>query len=88
MKQIFQSLLPLILLIIACEKNQSNIIDKPNIIFIMSDDHTSQAIGAYKSRLSVLNPTPTIDRLSKEWDFYWKMFFVQILFALPQELLL
>ena len=66
MKQIFQSLLPLILLIIACEKNQSNIIDKPNIIFIMSDDHTSQAIGAYKSRLSVLNPTPTIDRLSKE----------------------
>ncbi|WP_394370107.1 sulfatase [Zobellia roscoffensis] len=32
----------------------------------MSDDHTSQAIGAYGSRLARLNPTPTIDRLAKE----------------------
>ena len=32
----------------------------------MSDDHTSQAIGAYQSRLAKLNPTPTIDRLAKE----------------------
>ncbi|MCL7763994.1 sulfatase [Polaribacter sp. Z014] len=39
---------------------------KPNIIFIMADDHTSQAIGAYGSRLAKLNPTPTIDRLAKE----------------------
>lgn len=39
---------------------------KPNIIYIMSDDHTSQAIGAYGGRLAKLNPTPTIDRLAKE----------------------
>ena len=39
--------------------------DKPNIIFIMSDDHTSQAIGAYGSRLAKLNPTPVIDTLAK-----------------------
>jgi N-acetylglucosamine-6-sulfatase len=39
---------------------------RPNIIFIMSDDHTSQAIGAYGSRLAKLNPTPTIDRLARE----------------------
>ena len=39
---------------------------QPNILFIMSDDHTSQAIGAYGSRLAKLNPTPTIDRLAKE----------------------
>lgn len=32
----------------------------------MSDDHTSQAIGAYGSRLAKLNPTPTIDRLARE----------------------
>ncbi len=37
-----------------------------NVIFIMSDDHTSQAIGAYGSHLSVLNPTPNIDRLASE----------------------
>jgi len=40
--------------------------DKPNILFIMSDDHCYQAIGAYGSRLAKLNPTPTIDRLAKE----------------------
>ena len=39
---------------------------RPNVLFIMSDDHTSQAIGAYQSRLAKLNPTPTIDRLAKE----------------------
>ena len=40
--------------------------ERPNILFIMSDDHTSQAIGAYGSRLAKLNPSPTIDRLAKE----------------------
>ncbi|MFI3321116.1 MAG: sulfatase [Rikenellaceae bacterium] len=39
---------------------------RPNIIYIMSDDHTSQAIGVYGSRLSELNPTPTIDRIGSE----------------------
>lgn len=37
----------------------------PNILFIMSDDHTTQAIGAYGSRLAALNPTPTIDTLAR-----------------------
>ncbi|WP_425510990.1 sulfatase family protein [Haloferula helveola] len=31
----------------------------------MADDHTSQAIGVYGSRLAPLNPTPNIDRLAK-----------------------
>ena len=31
----------------------------------MSDDHTTQAIGAYGGRLAKLNPTPTIDSLAK-----------------------
>lgn len=38
---------------------------RPNILFIMSDDHTYQAIGAYGSRLAKLNPTPNIDRLAE-----------------------
>ncbi len=41
-------------------------VKRPNILYIMSDDHTTQGIGAYGSRLAVLNPTPTIDRLAKE----------------------
>lgn len=36
---------------------------QPNILFIMSDDHAYQAIGAYGS---VLNKTPQIDRIAQE----------------------
>ncbi|GAO43491.1 sulfatase family protein [Flavihumibacter petaseus] len=36
---------------------------RPNIIFILSDDHTSQAISAYGSKLT---ETPNIDRIAKE----------------------
>ncbi len=39
---------------------------QPNVIFIMSDDHTSQAIGVYGSRLAKLDPTPNIDRIGRE----------------------
>ncbi len=38
----------------------------PNIIFIMSDDHASQGIGIYGSRLAKYDPTPTIDRIGRE----------------------
>ena len=37
--------------------------DKPNIIFIFTDDHALQAISAYGS---VINKTPNIDRLADE----------------------
>jgi len=40
--------------------------ERPNVIFIMSDDHAAQAVGAYGSRLAKLNPTPVIDTLAKE----------------------
>ncbi|TWT79882.1 Arylsulfatase [Planctomycetes bacterium CA13] len=40
--------------------------DRPNILFIMSDDHTAQAVGAYATLLKDLNPTPTIDTLAAE----------------------
>ncbi len=36
---------------------------RPNIIFIISDDHTSQAISAYGSRFA---NTPNIDRIARE----------------------
>jgi hypothetical protein len=37
--------------------------DRPNIVFIMSDDHAAHAIGAYGSRV---NTTPHLDRLARE----------------------
>jgi arylsulfatase A-like enzyme len=36
---------------------------RPNILFIMSDDHAAHAISAYGSRI---NQTPHLDRLAKE----------------------
>jgi arylsulfatase A-like enzyme len=37
--------------------------DKPNILFIFTDDHAYQSIGAYGSKI---NQTPNIDRLARE----------------------
>lgn len=39
---------------------------KPNIVWIFSDDHSYQTIGAYGGRLQGLNPTPNIDQLASE----------------------
>ena len=39
--------------------------DKPNILFIMSDDHCKRAMGVYGSRLAKLNPTPNLDRFAR-----------------------
>ena len=39
---------------------------KPNIIFILSDDHTTNAISAYGSIYKDIAPTPNIDKIAKE----------------------
>lgn len=39
---------------------------RPNILFIMSDDHAVNAISAYGSRLAKVAPTPNIDRIGRE----------------------
>ena len=39
---------------------------RPNIVWIFSDDHAYQAIGAYGGPLQALNPTPNIDQLARE----------------------
>ncbi len=48
--------------------------EKPNILFIMSDDHCARAIGAYEMRLAPLNPTPNIDRLAREGMLFTNVF--------------
>lgn len=40
--------------------------ERPNIIFIMSDDHASQAVSAYGGFLKDYLPTPNIDRIANE----------------------
>ena len=39
---------------------------KPNILWIFSDDHSYQTIGAYGGHLQKLNMTPNIDRIASE----------------------
>ena len=39
---------------------------RPNIVWIFSDDHSNQTIGAYGGRLESLNPSPNIDRIAAE----------------------
>jgi arylsulfatase A-like enzyme len=48
--------------IISCSR-ESKELQRPNILFIMSDDHAYQAISAYGHGL---NQTPNIDRLAEE----------------------
>ena len=38
---------------------------RPNIVFIMSDDHAVSAVSAYQDWLAELAPTPNIDRIAE-----------------------
>ncbi|MBT4816691.1 MAG: sulfatase [Lentisphaerae bacterium] len=47
---------------------------RPNILFIFSDDHSTQAIGAYNGRMASLNPTPNIDRIAEQGAVFRQSF--------------
>ncbi|TWT60221.1 sulfatase family protein [Rubinisphaera italica] len=40
--------------------------ERPNILFIFTDDHAPHAIGAYEGWLQNVNPTPNIDKLAEQ----------------------
>lgn len=48
------------------QQNPQGTQKRPNIIYIMSDDHAVQAISAYGHPLSQVAPTPNIDRIAAE----------------------
>ena len=62
MKQITLILCVIPFLISLCGKTN----DRPNILFVFTDDHAPHAIGAYNGWLKSVNPTPVIDKLAKE----------------------
>ena len=62
MKYIFPFFFIISLLISSCSVETKEK-ERPNILFIMSDDHAYQAISAYDDRLI---QTPNIDRIAKE----------------------
>ena len=58
----------LVLALCQCKSKEyaSSMQKQPNVIFIMSDDHTSQAVSAYGGMLASVCPTPNIDRIANE----------------------
>ncbi|MGF0069419.1 sulfatase family protein [Candidatus Spyradosoma sp. SGI.093] len=45
---------------------------RPNIVYIMSDDHAVQAISAYGHPISKLAPTPNIDRIARDGALFMR----------------
>ena len=59
------------LLLLATAPAPVNAQRRPNIVFIMTDDHAAHAISAYGSRV---NQTPNIDRLAREGALFENVF--------------
>ena len=50
---------------------QANAAERPNILFVFSDDHATHAISAYGS---TINQTPNIDRIANEGMLFTNAF--------------
>jgi arylsulfatase A-like enzyme/lysophospholipase L1-like esterase len=48
--------------------------ERPNILFIFSDDHAEAAISAYGSHLAKAAPTPNLDRIAREGAIFHNSF--------------
>jgi arylsulfatase A-like enzyme len=53
---------------------QSAAVKRPNIVFILSDDHASEAISAYGSWLKDFAKTPNIDRIARDGMLFRNVF--------------
>ena len=69
MKKSFYLILILTTVFFSCNSNKED--TRPNILFIMSDDHAYQAISSYGYNL---NNTPNIDRIAKEGAIFKNSF--------------
>jgi len=48
--------------------------ERPNIVFIFTDDHAPHAIGAYDGIYKSINPTPNIDKLARQGMLFQNSF--------------
>ena len=69
MKQILLSLLAIV-----CISADLIAADRPNVVFIFTDDHAPHAIGAYDGWLKDVNPTPNIDKLASQGMLFQNSF--------------
>ena len=60
---------------VSCKtEKKEKVFKKPNILFIMTDDHALAAISAYQGYLANVAPTPNIDRIANEGMRFNNMF--------------
>ena len=63
-------ILLILILMPSCKKENKEVSEsidnRPNIVFIMADDHAVQAISAYGHEIGKMAPTPNIDRIADE----------------------
>lgn len=61
-------ILLLSLFLVSCSSSdvKSKKAERPNIIFILSDDHATNAISAYSDLFNGIAPTPNIDKIANE----------------------
>ncbi|TWU33927.1 sulfatase family protein [Novipirellula artificiosorum] len=57
---------PLILILLFANVGNTLAAERPNILFLFSDDHAVKAISAYGGALAPIAPTPNIDRIANE----------------------
>jgi arylsulfatase A-like enzyme len=57
-------MLGLALLLAGCAEAKAD--KRPNIVFVFTDDHATQAISAYGDRLAEVAPTPNLDRIAEQ----------------------
>jgi len=60
--------------LVACTSLSAQTKERPNILFLFSDDHAVSSISAYGSHLATAAPTPNIDRLAKEGALFKNSF--------------
>lgn len=65
------AMLPLVPAVQAQEQSRQDG-ERPNIIFIMSDDHAQQAMSIYGHPIGKVAPTPNIDRIGQEGAVFFR----------------
>jgi len=73
MKRYFSKTVTLAAALAFCGTDGANADNRPNIVFIMADDHNRQAISAYHERYKEVAPTPNIDRLAGQGILFERM---------------
>jgi len=66
MRKLLTVLCVFIFLAVHSQNKNNETKKRPNIVFILSDDHATNAISAYSDRFAEIAPTPNIDKIAQD----------------------